>query len=56
MPDPHHDLLRRLFDKALDLPPAARRTFLDSKCGDDPGLKQRLQFTTVIDHTAGARQ
>ncbi len=42
MPDPHHDLLRRLFDKALDLPPAARRTFLDSKCGDDPGLKQRL--------------
>ena len=42
MPDPHHDHLRRLFDKALDLPPAARQTFLDSKCGTDVQLKQRL--------------
>ena len=42
MLDPSHDTLRRLFDKAMELPPAARQTFLDSKCGADVALKQRL--------------
>ena len=42
MTDPKHNQLRRLFDKALDLPAAARPAYLDSKCGDDGELKQRL--------------
>jgi serine/threonine protein kinase len=39
----HHDLLLRLFEKALPLPPAARQTFLDSKCRGDAELEQRLR-------------
>jgi hypothetical protein len=34
--------VRRLFDKALELPAAARAAFLESKCGHDTELKQRL--------------
>ena len=33
----------RLFERALQLPAAARETFLDNKCGDDLELKQRLR-------------
>ncbi len=39
----HHDLLLRLFEKALPLPPAARQTFLDSKCRGDAELEQQLR-------------
>ncbi|MEO6597658.1 MAG: protein kinase, partial [Planctomycetota bacterium] len=42
MTESNHDRLRRLFDRALELPAAARTTFLDSKCGGDDDLKQRL--------------
>jgi serine/threonine protein kinase/tetratricopeptide (TPR) repeat protein len=35
--------LRRLFEKAFQLPPHARASFLDTKCSKDPELKQRLQ-------------
>ncbi|MCC6669431.1 MAG: serine/threonine protein kinase [Planctomycetes bacterium] len=43
MPDPADTLLLHLFERALELPPAARRAFLDGKCRQDPGLRHRLQ-------------
>jgi serine/threonine protein kinase/tetratricopeptide (TPR) repeat protein len=43
MTDPTHEQLRRLFDRALELPATARRAFLDDQCRGDAGLKQRLQ-------------
>ncbi len=42
MTDPNHERLRNLFDRALQLPAAARSAFLDSQCGGDIGLKNRL--------------
>ena len=42
MPDPIHELLRRLFDAALALPSAARAAFLDQQVGIAPELKQRV--------------
>ena len=42
MPDPRHEHLRRLFDRALVLPAAARAAFLDHKCDGDDELKRRL--------------
>ena len=30
--------VKRLFDAALERPPAERREFLDEACRDDPGL------------------
>jgi serine/threonine protein kinase/tetratricopeptide (TPR) repeat protein len=43
MANHERDLLLRLFGKALELPPAARPAWLDSKCGVDAELKQQLQ-------------
>ena len=43
MVDHRHEYLRRLFDKAVELPAGARTAFLDSKCGTDADLRQRLQ-------------
>ena len=42
MTEPKHEHLRLLFDRAMELPPAARTAFLDSKCSHDAELKQRL--------------
>jgi serine/threonine protein kinase/tetratricopeptide (TPR) repeat protein len=42
MPDPRHEQLRRLFDRAIELPAGARPAFLDSQCAGDADLKQRL--------------
>ena len=42
MPEPRHPHLRRLFDRALEVPATARTAWLDSECGDDAKLKQRL--------------
>jgi eukaryotic-like serine/threonine-protein kinase len=52
----NHDLLLRLFEKALTLPPAARQTFLDSKCRGDAELEQRLQamLAAADGHTTAA--
>jgi eukaryotic-like serine/threonine-protein kinase len=43
MSDSSHDLLRRLFDRAFELPPAARAVFLEQKCRGDEALKKRLE-------------
>jgi len=43
MADSRHEQLRRLFDRALELPAAARATFLDDKCRDDADLRRRLE-------------
>src|SRR5262245_49884326 len=43
MTDTNRDQLRRYFERALELPAGARKTFLDDKCGGDTALKQRLQ-------------
>ena len=42
MPDPRHERLRRLFDRALELPALERKAFLDRECADDAALKQRI--------------
>jgi len=42
MTDGKHELLRRLFDRAMELPPPARAAFLDAECAKDPALRQRL--------------
>ncbi len=43
MRDPTHERLRRLFDRALDLPSAKRAAFLDETCASDGALKRRLE-------------
>ncbi|HEX5054000.1 MAG TPA: serine/threonine-protein kinase, partial [Planctomycetota bacterium] len=48
MADAKHDKLRRLFEAAIELPAAARTTFLDKKCNTDLGLKHRLQAMLAL--------
>jgi serine/threonine protein kinase/tetratricopeptide (TPR) repeat protein len=38
-----HEHLRRIFDQALELQPAARAAFLAQRCGDDAGMRLRLE-------------
>jgi len=42
MPNPPTDLLRHLFQRAMELPPAARAAFVAAKCRDDDDLARRL--------------
>ena len=42
MHDPADTHLRHLYERALELPPSARRAFLDSKCRNDATLLQRV--------------
>ena len=42
MADSKHDHFKHLCDRALELPAKARAAYLDSKCGGDAELKQRV--------------
>ena len=42
MTDEGHERLRRLFDRAMELPAASRRAFVEGSCRDDPALARRL--------------
>ena len=41
--DPDHELLRRLFDEAVELPVAARAAFVDAQCAAHPRLCVELR-------------
>jgi len=42
MPDRHHERLRSLFARCLDLPADARGAFLAEACGGDEPLRRRV--------------
>lgn len=42
MPDRHHERLRDLFARCLDLPAAAREAFLAEACRGDEPLRRRV--------------
>ena len=47
MPDRHHERLRDLFARSLELPAAAREAFLADACGGDEALQRRLLVSLV---------
>jgi serine/threonine protein kinase/tetratricopeptide (TPR) repeat protein len=52
--DPEHELLQRLFERAQQLPATARSSFIESKCGTDDGLKQRLKAMLATEGKSNA--
>ena len=42
-----------LFQAALDLPPDQRQAFVDSRCGDDAGLRDEVSSLLASDQEAG---
>ncbi|MCC6230308.1 MAG: serine/threonine protein kinase [Phycisphaerales bacterium] len=43
MAEHNHELVRRLFDLAVTAPPADRARLLERECGDDAGLRSRIE-------------
>jgi serine/threonine protein kinase len=45
--------IERLFEAAVDLPPAERASFLDAECAGDPPLRRELESLLAADSTDG---
>lgn len=51
--DPHFDPVIRIFRELLELAPAERVAHLDRACGDEPGLRERVERLIRAHESAG---